>query len=58
MQPVHLSSGKALCRFCGDQVSVNRLSEHIAKEHPRPPQINMAPTLIRTRAIGKKSASK
>lgn len=55
---MNLSAGKALCRFCGDQVPVNRLSEHISKEHPRPPKISMAPTLIRTRAILKKPAAK
>ena len=46
MQSVHISSGKALCRFCGEQMSVNRLSTHIAKEHVRPRQ-DMRPTLVR-----------
>jgi hypothetical protein len=48
MQRVHISPGKALCRFCGSNISMNRLSTHIAKEHPRPGQRDMAPTLIRT----------
>ena len=46
MQSVHISAGKALCRFCGEQFSVNRLSTHIAKEHARPRQ-DMRPTLVR-----------
>jgi hypothetical protein len=48
MQRVHISPGKALCRFCGRNISMNRLSTHIAKEHPRPGQRDMAPTLVRT----------
>ena len=58
MQRVHISPGKALCRFCGEQVSTNRLSTHIAKEHPRPGPINMSPTLVRKRAGAKKRPSK
>jgi hypothetical protein len=46
MQRVHISPGKALCRFCGEQVSMNRLSTHIAKEHARPRR-DMTPTLVR-----------
>ena len=46
MQRVHLSAGKALCRFCGEQVSTNRLSVHIAKTHPRPARSDMSPTLV------------
>jgi hypothetical protein len=45
MQRIHISPGKALCRFCGQQISTNRLSTHIAKEHPRPGPIDMSPTL-------------
>jgi hypothetical protein len=58
MQPVNVSAGKALCRFCGDHVSTHRLSMHIAKEHPRPPRIDMAPTLVRKRVDTKKRPSK
>jgi len=47
MQRVHISPGKALCRFCGEQISQNRLSTHIAKEHPRPGRADMTPTLVR-----------
>lgn len=47
MQRVYLSPGKTACRFCGEQVSVNRLSEHIAKEHPRPKKADMSPLLVR-----------
>jgi hypothetical protein len=47
VQRVHISPGKALCRFCGEQVSTNRLSTHIAKEHPRTKLTDMAPTLVR-----------
>lgn len=54
MQRVHISAGKALCRFCGEQVSTNRLSTHIAKEHPRPGPADMSPTLVPKRATAKK----
>ncbi len=47
MQRLHISPGKALCRFCGNQVSMNRLSTHIAKEHSLPGQREMTPTLVR-----------
>jgi len=46
MQRVHISAGKALCRFCGTTVSVNQLSTHIAREHPRPAKRDMAPKLV------------
>jgi hypothetical protein len=49
MQRVYISSGKALCRFCGTHISTNRLSTHIAKEHPRPKHIHSSPTLVRRR---------
>lgn len=58
MQRVYISPGKALCRFCGQQISTNRLSTHIAKEHPRPGPIDMSPTLVRKRAGAKKRPSK
>jgi hypothetical protein len=58
MQRVHISPGKALCRFCGEHISTNRLSTHIAKEHPRPGPIDMSPTLVRKRAGAKKRPSK
>jgi hypothetical protein len=45
MQRVHISPGKALCRFCGEQISTNSLSTHIAKVHKRPVRKNMSPTL-------------
>jgi hypothetical protein len=57
MQRVYISAGKALCRFCGEQISTNRLSLHIAKEHPRPGRTDMSPTLVRTRAAAKKRPS-
>jgi len=47
MQRIHISPGKALCRFCGVHVSMNQLSAHISKEHPRPSRGDMTPTLIR-----------
>jgi hypothetical protein len=49
MQHIHISPGKALCRYCSQQVSMNRLSTHIAKEHSRPARASMSPTLVRTR---------
>jgi hypothetical protein len=58
MQRVHISPGKALCRFCGEQVPTNRLSTHIAKKHPRPEPIDLSPTLVRKRAPAKKRPSK
>lgn len=58
MQRVHISAGKALCRFCGEQVSTNRLSTHIAKEHPRPARRDMSPTLVRKGAAAKTRSSK
>jgi len=54
MQRVHVSPGKALCRFCGEQVPTNRLSTHIAKAHPRPGKTDMSPTLVRKGAAAKK----
>jgi hypothetical protein len=47
MQRVHFSPGKALCRFCGEQVSTYQLSTHIAKVHKRPEQRKRTPTLVR-----------
>jgi hypothetical protein len=47
MQQVHFSPGSALCQYCGDKIAVNRLSAHIAKDHPRPARPDMAPTLVR-----------
>jgi BED zinc finger len=58
MQRVHISPGKALCRFCGQQISTNRLSTHIAKDHPRLGPIDMSPTLVRKRTGAKKRSSK
>jgi hypothetical protein len=58
MQRVHFSAGKALCRFCGETVSTNRLSTHIAREHPRPEQIDMSPTLVRKRPAVKKAPAR
>jgi len=46
MQSVYLSAGKTQCRFCGERVSTNQLSIHIAKQHP-PRQTDVAPTLVR-----------
>jgi hypothetical protein len=51
MQRVQFSAGKALCRFCGEYVATNNLSLHIAKEHPRPGQIDKSPTLVRKRQV-------
>jgi hypothetical protein len=58
VQRVHISPGKALCRFCGEQVSTNRLSTHIAKEHPRTKLKDMAPTLVRKKGADTKRRSK
>ena len=53
MQRVHVSAGNALCRFCGEHVPTNRLSTHIAKEHPRPRRLDMSPTLVRKRTAAR-----
>jgi hypothetical protein len=45
MQRVHISPGKALCRFCGKQIPMHSLSTHIAKEHRRPTR-DMSPSLV------------
>jgi len=47
MQQVHFSSGVAHCQYCGEKVAVNRLSAHIAKDHPRPAIGDMSPKLVR-----------
>jgi hypothetical protein len=57
MQRVHISVGKALCRFCGEHIATNRLSTHIAKEHPRPERIDMSPRLVRGRAAANERPS-
>jgi hypothetical protein len=54
MQRIQISPGKALCRFCGQQISTNRLSTHIAKEHPRPGPIDMSPTLRKPARVKKR----
>jgi hypothetical protein len=53
MQRVHISPGKALCRFCGEQISTNSLSTHIAKVHKRPVRKNMSPTLRKKTPVRK-----
>jgi hypothetical protein len=50
VQRVHIPPGKALCRFCGVQISTNHLSTHIATAHPRPGRVDLSPTLVRTRS--------
>jgi hypothetical protein len=57
MQNIYISPGKALCRFCGEQISTNSLSAHIARKHPRPGPTDMSPTL-RKRASAKDGPSK
>jgi hypothetical protein len=54
MQRIHSSDGKALCRYCGEQILINRLSLHIARAHPRPAPIDMTPTLVPKPAAPKK----
>ncbi|HKW02114.1 MAG TPA: hypothetical protein VJN96_19990 [Vicinamibacterales bacterium] len=58
MQNVYISPGKALCRFCGEQVSMNALSTHIAQKHARPKQKNTAPKLVRKPAAPAKGPAK
>jgi hypothetical protein len=57
MQSVQFSAGKAQCRFCGAQISTNRLSIHIAKEHPRAAR-DMSPVLVSKQAAARKPESK
>jgi len=54
MQRVHISPGKALCRYCGLQVGMNDLSSHIARQHPKPVRADMTPTLVRKLKTAKK----
>jgi hypothetical protein len=49
MQGIRISPGKAQCRFCGDDVPLNRLSTHIASKHARPARADLTPTLVRKR---------
>jgi hypothetical protein len=58
MQNVYMSPGRALCRFCGETISTNSLSAHIAKAHPRPARTNMAPTLVRKQLAAAKPSAK
>lgn len=47
MQRVYTSAGKAACRYCGEQIAINNLSTHIARQHPRPARVKLAPTLVK-----------
>lgn len=58
MQNVYISPGKALCRFCGEQIGMNVLSTHIAKEHARPKRKNTSPTLVRKHVAAAKPPAK
>jgi hypothetical protein len=44
---MNFSPGKALCRFCGEQIPMNTLSTHIARKHPRPRRTDTTPVLVR-----------
>jgi hypothetical protein len=57
MQRVYLSAGKALCRYCGEQIATNSLSKHIAKEHQRPGR-DMSPTLVPRRIAATRTPAK
>ncbi len=52
MQQVHFSPGSASCQYCGVKIAVNRLSAHIAKDHPRPADRDMTPTLRKKEPVG------
>jgi hypothetical protein len=47
MAHVFISPGKAQCRYCGEAISINALSLHIAQSHRRPVRATQKPTLIR-----------
>lgn len=47
MQRVYASSSKAPCRYCGEQISINSMSLHIARQHPRPARVALVPKLIK-----------
>lgn len=53
MQRTKISDSKTLCRYCGEQIAINRLSIHIARAHPRPAPIDMRPTLVPKPAVPK-----
>ncbi|MCC7010219.1 MAG: hypothetical protein IT184_15535 [Acidobacteria bacterium] len=57
MQRVYVSAGKTQCRFCGEDVAVNRLSVHIAQKHPRPGPADTRPSLVRKQGTRRKAAS-
>jgi hypothetical protein len=52
MQRHHISPGKALCRYCGEQIPMNRLATHIAKVHARPTR-DMGPSLVNKTSAAK-----
>lgn len=58
MQHFYMSSGTALCRFCGERVTTNSLSTHIAQRHPRPVRRDMTPTLVRLPKVPAKTSTK
>ncbi len=47
MQRVYASSGKAQCRYCGEQISINALSTHITKSHRLSVRSSLSPTLVK-----------
>jgi hypothetical protein len=57
MQRIYLSAGKAQCRFCGEHVSTNQLSIHIAQAHARPRRTDLSPTLVLTKRAAKPADS-
>jgi len=56
MQSVYASPGKTQCRYCGEQIAINKLSTHILDSHRLSVKSNLSPTLVR-RTTGAAKAS-
>jgi hypothetical protein len=51
MQRVYASSSKAPCRYCGEPISINSMSLHIVRQHPRPARVALVPKLVKKAAV-------
>jgi hypothetical protein len=47
MRQAYVSSRFADCQYRGENVAVDRLLAHMAKDHPRPAAGDMSPKLVR-----------
>lgn len=58
MQRAYASPGKTQCRYCGEQIAINKLSTHILKSHRLSVKSDLAPTLVRRTAGAAKASVK